>query len=133
MRYFSSVLLAAAALLSVSPAALADDVFGPIKVGANRSKYTGSCPVDVVFTGNINLNSPHPKGLVVNYHWERSDGVKSPVQVVRPNPQQKMLIVKDPWSIGAGPKHYDISVRLLVNSGNTHLEESSQTVSITCK
>jgi hypothetical protein len=130
----SSVLfLRVAAVLCMSQAVFAADIFGPIRIGANRSKYVGVCPVEVVFTGNINLNSPHPQGLSFNYQWTRSDGAKGPVNVVRPSPTQKMLLVKEPWSIGAAGKHYDLSVTLFVNSGNTHLEEKSQVVSVTCK
>jgi len=124
---------AVVAALSISHAALATDLFGPIRIGANRSKYVGGCPVDVVFTGNINLNSPHPKGFVFNYYWVRSDGAKGPEKVVRPSPSQNMLIVKEPWTLGAAGQHYDISVKLFVNSGNTHLEQPSQVVSVTCK
>jgi hypothetical protein len=125
--------LAVVAALSISHVALAADIFGPIRIGANRSKYVGGCPVDVVFTGNINLNSPHPNGLSFNYSWVRSDGAKGPVHVVRPSPSQNMVIVKEPWTLGAAGQHYDISVKLFVNSGNTHLEETSQVVSVTCK
>jgi len=91
------------------------------------------CPVDVVFTGNINLNSPHPNGFSFNYYWVRSDGAKGPVNVVRPSPSQDMLIFKEPWTLGAAGQHYDLSVKLFVNSGNTHLEQTSQVVSVTCK
>jgi len=89
--------------------------------------------VQVIFTGNINLNTPHPKGFVFNYYWVRSDGAKGPVNVVRPSPGQHMLIVKEPWTVGAAGRHYDLSVRLFVNSGNTHLEQTSQVVSVTCR
>jgi len=51
------------------------------------------------FTGNINLNSPHPKGFSFNYYWVRSDGAKGPVNVVRPSPSQNMLVVKEPWTL----------------------------------
>jgi hypothetical protein len=125
--------LIAVIALSVSQAALAADPFGPIRIGANRSKYVGACPVDVIFTGNINLNSPHPRGFSFNYYWVRSDGAKGPVTVVQPPPAQHMLIVKEPWSLGAAGRHYDLSVKLFVNSGNTHLEQTSQVVSVTCR
>ena len=121
------------AALSISHAALAQDIFGPIRIGANRSRYVGACPAEVIFTGNINLNSPHPRGLAFNYYWIRSDGAKSPVNVVHPSPAQHMLVVKEPWTLGAAGRHYDISVKLFVNSGNTHLEQTSQVVSVTCK
>jgi len=126
-------LFAVLAACGISHVALAADLFGPIRIGANRSKYVGACPVEVIFTGNINLNSPHPNGFVFNYYWVRSDGSKGPVNVVRPSPSQHMVIVKEPWTMGAAGQHYDISVKLYVNSGNTHLEQTSQVVSVTCK
>jgi hypothetical protein len=44
-----------------------------------------------------------------------------------------MLIVKEPWTLDAAGKHYDLSVKVFVNSGNTHFEQTSQVVSVTCK
>jgi len=125
--------LAFLASFGASQIALAADPFGPIRIGASRSKYVGACPVEVIFTGNINLNAPHPHGFAFNYSWLRSDGAKSSVNVVHPTPSQHMLIVKEPWSLGAPGRHYDISVKLLVNSGNTHIEQESQVVSVTCR
>jgi len=76
---------------------------------------------------------PHPKGLVFNYHWERSDGAKTKDVVVRPAETEKLLIYKDTWALGAAGKSYDASVTLFVNSGNTHEQVSSQVVKVTCK
>jgi hypothetical protein len=127
-------LLVVVAAFGVYRAARAEEnPFGPIRIGANRSRYVGPCPVEVIFTANINLNSPHPAGLVFNYHWERSDGAKGPVTVVQPKPNQQMLIVHEPWTLGAAGQHYDLSETLFVNSGNTHLRQTSQVVSVTCK
>ena len=129
----STVRLLALAGTLVASQAFAQGPFGPLRVAANRSKYTGACPVEVIFTGNINLNLPHPKGLAFNYSWSRSDGAKGPVTVVRPEPGKGMLIVKEPWTLGAPGKHYDISVTLQANSGTWHVSQASQVVSITCK
>ena len=126
-------LLSLASALLSSQAAYADGPFGPLRVAANRSRYVGACPVEIVFTGNINLNLPHPRGFVFNYSWSRNDGAKGHVTVVRPNPGQGMLIVKEPWTLGAPGRHYNISVTLHANSGNWHVEQQSPPVSITCK
>jgi hypothetical protein len=126
-------LLTVVAALGLIQVAHAQDPFGPIRIGANRSKYVGACPVEVVFTGNINLNLPHPRGFTFNYQWTRSDGAKGPVNVVHPTPGQRMLVVKEPWTLGAPRKTYDLSVTLHVNSGNTHLEQQSQTVAVHCR
>ena len=125
-------LLTLATALVATPLVFGDGL-GELRVAANRSKYVGVCPVEVVFTGNIDLPLPHPKGFTFNYSWERSDGGKGPVTVVRPNPGQGRLIVKEPWTLGAPGKHYEISVRLHANSGNTHLSQTSNVVSIHCK
>ena len=127
----SATLLAIAACGS----AYADDgPFGPIHVAANRSQYTGrGCPIEIVYTATINFAMPHPKGLAFNYHWERSDGAKTSVQVVRPSPNQRSMVVRDKWRLGARGKHYDASVTLFVNSGNAHVSEGSPSVSVTCK
>ena len=62
--------------------------YGPIHVAVNRHEYVGrGCPIEIVFTGSINLE-PHDRGLVFNYHWERSDGAKSATKVVRPGPHE---------------------------------------------
>jgi hypothetical protein len=127
-------LLVVAAMLAVTQTALAEDnPFGPIRVGANRGSYNGKCPVEIIYTGNINLNTPHAKGFVFNYSWGRSDGAKGPVTVVTPSSAQRMLIVRDHWRLGAAGQHYEVSETLFVNSGNTHLQQSSQVISVTCR
>jgi hypothetical protein len=111
-----------------------ENAFGSIHVAANRSQYTGrGCPVEIVYTATINFAMPHPKGLAFNYHWERSDRAKTAVQVVKPPANQRSMVVRDTWRLGAPGKHYDASVTLFVNSGNTHLNEGSPSVSVTCK
>jgi hypothetical protein len=128
-----SALAAVAAALSCAIPAFAQSPFGALRIGVNRSKYVGGCPVEVIFTGNINMNLPHPKGFTFQYHWERSDGAKGPIQVVHPDAGKGMLVVKEPWTLGASGTRQDIWVKLFVASGNTHLEQQSQAVSITCK
>jgi hypothetical protein len=125
-------LLAVPAVLALAPPAFAD-AFGPIRVAANRGQYTGHCPVEVTFTGNIDFVLPHPKGFVFNYHWERSDGAKGPVRVVRPGPNQRMLVLHEKWRVGARGQTYDLTETLFVNSGNTHLSESSRPVHVECR
>jgi hypothetical protein len=123
---------AIAAIAALVPAvAWAEGPFGPIRVGANRSEFHGHCPVEILFTGNINFEMPHPRGFAMNYYWTRSDGAKGPVQVIHPNPDQHMIVVREPWHIGGG--NHDLSVTLHVNSGNTHLAEISRTVRVECR
>ena len=125
-------LLAVPAVLAIAPPAFAD-AFGALRVAANRGNYVGHCPVEVVFTGNIDFVLPHPRGFVFSWHWERSDGAKGPVHVVRPAPGERMLVVRDRWRLGARGQNYDVSQTLVVGSGNTHLRESSRPVRIECR
>ncbi|MDD5543966.1 MAG: hypothetical protein PHX83_12405 [Acidobacteriia bacterium] len=107
--------------------------FGPIHVTANRRAYTGpGCPIDILYTATINFVWPHAGGFVFNYHWERSDGAKTPVQMIRPQPNQRAMTLREPWRLGAPGQRYSASVTLFVNSGNTHLSESSPVVLVTC-
>ncbi|MGZ5571831.1 MAG: hypothetical protein ACXWG8_06720 [Usitatibacter sp.] len=128
----ASALAFAAGLTTLGPSAVADEgPFGPIHVAANRHQYSGKgCPIEVVYTASINL-APH-KGLAFNYHWERSDGAKTSVVVVRPPAGQRTVVVREKWRIGARGKDYDAGVTLFVNSGNTHLSEPSPVVRIHC-
>jgi hypothetical protein len=123
-----------AAALGLAQAALAEvNPFGPIHVAANRQQYTGrQCPIDVLYTATINFEMPHPRGLTFNYHWERSDGAKGPVQVVHPGPNQRSYVVRERWRLGAPGNSYDAGTTIYVNSGNTHLSESSPLVRIRC-
>jgi hypothetical protein len=128
----ASALALAAALTTLGPAAVAyEGPFGPIHVAVNRHQYTGrGCPIEVIYTGSINL-APHG-GLVFNYHWERSDGAKTPTVVVRPTANQRSVVVHEKWRLGGPGKEYDAGMTLFVNSGNTHLSEASALVHIRC-
>ena len=110
-----------------------ENLFGPLRVGVNRGNYSGKCPVKIIYTGNVNIVSYPKGGFIFNYSWTRSDGGKGPVTIVRPNPGQRMVILKDSWTLGTAGQHYKISETLHVNSGNIHLEESSRSISITCR
>jgi hypothetical protein len=133
------VALAGLALLAIlalaAPlAAVEASPFGPVHVAANRASYDGKgCPIEIVYTATVSLPGPHPQGFALNYHWERSDGAKGPENVVRPAAGKRSMSVKETWRLGAPGKHVDASVKLFVNSGNTHLSETSPTVSVTCR
>ncbi len=131
-RVFGRVLLCALAL-SVIPARADAGPFGPIHVAANRNQYSGSdCPIAILYTASINF-AQHPKGFAFSYHWERSDGKKTPVTVVRPSPTERAMSVREEWRLGERGKHYDAAMTIVVNSGNTHLSQRSPAVSVTCK
>jgi hypothetical protein len=106
--------------------------FGPIHVAINRSAYDGRCPVEIVFTATVNFVVPHGD-LVFNYHWERSDGGKTAMQVVHVPRDERSMVIHEKWLLGAPAHHYDASIILFVNSGNTHLTEPSKTIGVTCR
>jgi len=134
-RFFRAFLFAILAVLALNQAAFAQgSPFGLIHVAANRSQYTGQgCPIEIIYTATVNFAWPHARGFVFNYHWVRSDGAKTPVQMARPQDNQRSMVIREPWRLGAPGKHYDASVTLFVNSGNTHLAEGSPIVSVTCR
>ena len=123
-----------AIVLSLVPEASAQSgPFGAIHVAANRAQYTGrGCPIEVIFSGSINFAMPHGP-IAFNYHWERSDGAKGPQQVVHVNPNQRSVVVRERWRLGAPGQHYDAHTTLYVNSGVTHLSEPSPSVQINCR
>ena len=74
--------LAIPAFIAAVPASA--EVIGGVHVAVNRHEYRGKgCPVDILFTASINVSADHGPGATYNYHWERSDGAKSAVQVVK--------------------------------------------------
>ena len=129
---FRTVVLLAV-LVAGGATASAQGPFGSLLVAANRSQYTGpGCPIEVIYTANVNFLTPHG-GLSFNYHWERSDGAKGPVEVVRVVPNQRMMVIHTGWRVGAPGRHYQVSETIFVNSGYTHLTHSSRVVTINCR
>lgn len=110
---------------------------GPIAgvhVAANRSQYDGShCPVDIIYTATVTFAPPRSKGLVFNYHWERSDGAKGPQRVVHLAAGQRSMVLRETWHLGARGQHYNAATTFFANTGNTHISQASPIVSVTCK
>jgi hypothetical protein len=130
-RVTGALMLAGLTVLGSPWVASQGGPFGPIRVAVNRSQYVGSCPVDIVFTGTINFTMPHPQGLTFNYYWERSDGAKTPVRIVRPQDSQRSSVVRETWHLGAAGQKYSASTTLFVNSGNSHGSQASPVVNVT--
>jgi hypothetical protein len=128
----TAVLATLAAATLVPLAASADDLFGPIHMAVNRHEYRGrGCPVDVLFTGTINF-APHHPPFSMNYSFDRSDGARGPVHVVHVKPGERSLVVREHWRLGGHGQRHEVDATLRVNSGNTHLSESSPRVRIEC-
>ena len=121
-------------LVAAAPVLAEDNPFQAIHMAANRKQYTGKgCPVETIFSATITFVQPLPKGFLFNYHWERSDGGKSAVKMVRPAASQRSMVLRETWKAGKAGQHYDLSMTFFANSGNTHLSETSPAVSITCR
>lgn len=128
---YPSAVIAALVCLSL-PAWAAADPFGQIRVSAEPSRYVGPCPAHIAFTGSVELYSP-PEGFTFNYHWERSDGARGPLRVVRVRPDQRFMHFRETWDLGAPGANYDLYETLLVASGNTHLSYRSPVVRVSCR
>jgi hypothetical protein len=134
MRFIRNASLAAAAAASVLATAASAEPFGPVHMAVNRHQYVGKgCPIEIVFTATINFTMPHPKGFVFNYHWERSDGAKSSQQVVRVPEGERSMVVHERWRLGRPGMTQDVSQTIFLNSGNTHIQESTPTVHVECR
>ncbi len=108
--------------------------FGPIHVAANRNQYTGNkCPIDIIYTASINFKLPLPKDFSFTYHWERSDGVKTKEQSVTPTGKDRAMSVREIWHVGEAGQQYAASMKLFIDSGNTHITKDSPTVKVICK
>ncbi len=108
--------------------------FGPIAISAYRSSYNGAgCPIEIIYTATINFWMLHPHGFIFNYRWERSDGAKGAVQVVRPSPNQRAIVVRETWRFGTPGQQYKASATLVLNSGNTHVSVRSPVLTVVCR
>ncbi|HUL56555.1 MAG TPA: hypothetical protein VLT60_06125 [Usitatibacter sp.] len=131
MRKLASA-LAVPALIAAVPASA--EVIGGLHVAVNRHDYRGTgCPIEVVFTASVNITPNHGPAGAFNYHWERSDGAKSGVQVVHVGHEGKTMVFHEKWRIGRPGSVYDISQTFHVNSGNQHIQETSPTVHVECR
>lgn len=132
-RKLPSCAFAVAVLLGSSTAALAEGPFGHVHVAANRGEYVGNhCPITVIYSATINFE-PHRRGLSFNYHWERSDGAKGPVRVVRVSPGERSMLVRESWRLGRRGQEHDATATLYINSGDVHERHMSPTVHVVCR
>jgi hypothetical protein len=108
-----------------------DQTIGDVTVTANPESFAGRCPVTIKFTGTIQvLNYP----MTFNYQWERSDGAKGQVHVVRvPSAKTKTVTVVDSWKVGSKGQNLQVWEKLRVNCGNTHIVSAPAAASINCR
>jgi hypothetical protein len=121
-----SVLAGVLLLFSVS-SSKGQSPISSVRVGVNYSHYRGPCPAKLRFTGNINVDR-YP--MSYNYQWERSDGAKSELHVVRVNnPSQQHLIIHEDWTLST---HGEVWESLRVRSGNTDVTSEPARVIVEC-
>ncbi len=118
----------------VMTSAANDLTIGEVAVTANPESFAGTCPVTIKFTGTIQvLNYP----MVFNYHWERSDGGKGQVHVVRvPSPNTRTITAVENWNVGGSRRRgqtFKVWEKLCVNCGNTHIVSPTAVATITCQ
>ena len=104
--------------------------FGVIHIVASKQQYTGKCPVDIAFTAHITLKIPLPDNF--SYHWERSDGSKTPDQIVKP-PRTGHMSIREVWKGGKAGEEHDVSMRFVVESGGTLIVKVPPSVKVICK
>jgi hypothetical protein len=130
--------LIAAASFAVPADGQAKGPFKNITTASNQSSYSGKCPVNVIFTGNIVYNLPL-QDFTFSYYWAHSGGGQTAPTDVDPrhcvtNPSQvcqsNMLIVHQTWQIGKSGTYTDT---LFASSGSTNMNKKSAPVKITCK
>ena len=103
-------------------------------VASNRSQYDGPhYPIEIVYIATVNFNPPNPKGFVFNHHWERSDGGKSTLKVVRSGERQRSMVFHAELADRRARQSYDAPVRFLSASGRTRVERSSPVVRVICR
>ncbi|MFI5207063.1 MAG: hypothetical protein ACHQU8_02735 [Gemmatimonadales bacterium] len=137
MRYSGAVLigvlvpaLAIAGRRAEQPLA-SQGPFGPISLEAAPPRFQGRCPAHLRFTATIAV-SVHP--MVFNYQFERSDGAKSQLRVVRvPANGPATYRFSEQWQVGAAGQHMQVWEKLKVASGVTHVETDPMSVDITCR
>jgi hypothetical protein len=118
-------------LFVASRDARAQDPISSVQVGVNMSHYRGPCPAHLRFTGNIYV-ARFP--MSYNYQWERSDGAKTPLHVVRVNSAaDRHLMIVEEWNLGAPGRASEVWERLRVRSGNTDVTSDTKTVVVECR
>ncbi len=100
------------------PGALFADPIAIQGVGASTQKLANG-NIMVHFTVRVEISTTP---LVFNYHWERSDGAKSEVQMESVKPGVSSIPVSTTWEIGPNAGLKEVWEKLFVNTGNTHLQ-----------
>jgi hypothetical protein len=72
--------------------------------------------------------------MTLNYQWQRSDGAKGPLRVMRvPNASTRVLTIIEHWQLGAPGKQMQVWEQLRVRSGKTDITSAPATATINCR
>ena len=125
--------LAIPALIAAVPASA--EVIGGVHVAVNRHEYRGTgCPIEVVFTASVQHHAgPRSRGRL-----QLPLGAQRRRQDRHPGGQggrrtAARMVFKDKWRLGKPGSIHDVSATFHVNSGNQHIQETSETVHIECR
>ena len=121
-----SVLLGA---LALPGAAFADD---PVAIQGSGASFEKLANGNTLVRFNVRVQI-FVTPLVFNYYWERSDGAKSQMQVQRVQPGTTSVPVMTTWELGPNVAHGEVWEKLLVNTGNTHLESEPVRITLSAR
>ena len=124
-------LLVGLCVIAAFTAHVAGQGIGDVRVTASPQHYTGPCPGHIRFTARIVVEH-YPMAL--NYQWERSDGAKGPVKVVKvPSAATKTITTVDTWQVGTRCERGEVWEKLRVRSGNADITSDQATATVTCR
>ncbi len=128
-----TVMLIAIAFAVALPAAAQEGPFKEVRVVPDKARVDSRrCPVEVVFTGTIDIGPSAGRDFFFHYRWERSDGTRGNLKVVRPRPGQRSVNVRERWRVGERGREVEAGATLHVNSGGTRIEAASPRVKVRC-
>jgi hypothetical protein len=104
--------------------------FAIISISANTKEYTGKCPANITWTASITFKMPLPDKF--SYHWELSNGRKTPNKDVKP-PRHGHMSVREVWSGGKPGEELNASVRFVAESGDSSMTLDPPGVKVICK
>jgi hypothetical protein len=93
---------------------------------ADPSSYSGVCPVTISFSADIQTSSAG----TVTYHWQRSDGSKSPVETLTFS-DAGIQTVSETWTLGVPGQVYNGWDQIYIDSPNHQLFDPA-TFSLAC-
>jgi hypothetical protein len=104
--------------------------FAIISISPNTKEYTGKCPASITWTASITFRMSVADKF--SYHWELSNGRKSPITVVK-TPRTGHMSVREIWKGGKPGEESNASVRFVAESGENSMTLDPPGVRVMCK